>query len=358
MDSIRRCLSYSDVLLVPRHSSLEHLSDADIVYNYDKCSIPFKAVPVINAPMDFISRRLINILNKNNLATSFHRWFKSIDELDKFYLDCGISENDPSIFIAVGNLSKWKEWIDNLIKIREDNKERFSFLIDVANGDTKDTIETIKYIRGMLGKTVNIMAGNIATKSAFCRLQEAGADFIRVGIGGGSICSTRTSTGFGVPTLTSIFECSQVKDSAYLVADGGIEYNGDIIKAMAAGADMVMAGKLFAATDLSCLEKFDKNGEVTTNPDEYEYCSYHGMASKEAIQRLKSKKSSVSIEGVSGLIPYTGATQEIIENLKGNMQSAMAYYAGCKDWNEFQRKVKFIEITSNGWEESKTRVII
>lgn len=358
MDSIRRCLSYSDVLLVPRHSSLEHLSDADIVYNYDKCSVPFKAVPVINAPMDFVSSNMIECLYTQNLVTSIHRWFNSFKDQINFFDKCNILYPESSNFISVGNISKWKERIDQLIEYRDENGFKFSFLIDVANGDTKDTIETIKYIRGMLGKTVNIMAGNIATKSAFCRLQEAGADFIRVGIGGGSICSTRTTTSFGVPTLTSIFDCAQVKDSAYLVADGGIEYNGDIIKAMAAGADMVMTGKLFASTDLSCLEKFDKNGEVTTNPDEYEYCSYHGMASKEAIQRLKSKKSSISIEGVSGLIPYIGATHEIIENLKGNMQSAMAYYAGCKDWNEFQRKVKFIEITSNGWEESKTRVII
>ena len=163
-----------------------------------------------------------------------------------------------------------------------------------------------------------------------------------------SICSTRLNTGFGVPTLTSIFDCAKVKDSAYLVADGGIESAGDICKAMAAGADMVMLGKMLAATSLSNGEKVDVDGQ--------KFVRYSGMASKEANEKLKSKKSIVSIEGVSGLIPYTGETEEVVQNIIGNLQSAVAYYAGCRNWKEFRRSVKMVEITQQGWEESKTRV--
>jgi IMP dehydrogenase len=165
-----------------------------------------------------------------------------------------------------------------------------------------------------------------------------------------SICSTRTKTGFGIPTLTSIMDCAQVKDKAYLVADGGIESSGDICKAMAAGADMVMVGKVLAATSLSSGEKVDVDGK--------KYVRYSGMASKEAIDKLKSKKSVVSIEGVSGLIEYTGETEDVVEGILGNIQTAMAYYAGCKNWREFKRDVKLIEITSAGWDESKTRVTL
>jgi IMP dehydrogenase len=173
-----------------------------------------------------------------------------------------------------------------------------------------------------------------------------------------SICSTRIATGFGMPTLTSIFDCAKVKETAYLVADGGIESPGDICKAMAAGADMCMIGKLLASTDLSNADKLDKDGKLTCNENEYKFVTYSGMASKEAIQKLNSKKSVVSIEGVSGCIPYTGKSEEVVNNIIGNIQSSMSYYAGCRNWDEFRRKVKFVEITQQGWEESKTRVKI
>ena len=171
-----------------------------------------------------------------------------------------------------------------------------------------------------------------------------------------SICSTRIMTGFGIPTLTAVIDCAREKDTAYLVADGGVEYPGDLCKAMAASADMVMVGKLLAATSLSGGEKLDKNYEITEDKNEYAWVQYRGMASKESIQKLNSKKSAISIEGVSGYIPYTGETEEVVTNMLGNMRAAISYYAGCRNWNEFRRKVKFVEITNQGWEESLTRI--
>jgi len=345
MNDIRRVLSYNDVLLCPRNSELEHLSDADIRYDYLGMAGVY---PIINAPMDKVcSPELIHLMDEMNFPTTIHRWFNSVEEQIQFYKDCKLN-NESHCFISVGIVEKWKDWIDALIRFQRSEAETFGFLVDVANGDTKSAVKTVEYIRTYTNPLINIMAGNVATRSGFSRLQEAGANFIRVGIGGGSICSTRLNTGFGVPTLTSVFDCAKVKEGAYLVADGGIESVGDICKAMAAGADMVMVGKMLAATSLSSGEKIDVDGK--------KFVKYSGMASKEAVEKLKSKKSVISIEGVSGFIPYTGETKEVLNSIIGNLQSAVAYYAGCRDWEEFKRKVKFLEITSQGWEESKTRV--
>lgn len=360
MNDIRRVLSYNDVLLVPRNSELQHLTDADIKIKYNH-SIPgysFTSPPIINAPMDkVVSPQLIHLMcTKFFMPTTIHRFFKSVEEQIAFCDACYPVIDTPNCFVAVGIVEKWKEWIDKLNEYKDKHEYAFGILVDVANGDTKSCIDTVKYLKGNFSSTMNIMAGNVATRSGFARLQDAGANFIRVGIGGGSICSTRTTTGFGMPTLTSVFDCAKVKETAYLIADGGIETPGDICKAMAAGADMCMLGKMLASTNLSNGEKFDKDMNATNNEEEYKWVAYSGMASKEAIQKLGSKKSVVSVEGVSGLIPYTGTTNEVVSNIIGNLQSSVAYYAGCKNWDEFRRKVKIVEITTQGWGESLTRV--
>jgi len=353
MDSIRKVYSYNDVLLSPRHSDLEHLTDAQLMSHFDAPK-PFSVIPVINAPMDTVcSTNLLSCLSRMALATTVHRLFNTVKDQIDFLVTIG--GTSPSCFVAVGNIDKWERWIDTLLAWREETGRLFGILVDVANGDTKSTVKTVEYLRKI--GNLNIMAGNVATKSGFSRLQDAGANFIRVGLGGSSICSTRLATGFGLPTLTSIWDCEQIKSTAYLVADGGIETTGDICKAIGAGADMVMCGKLFAATSLAGNVLFDKDKQVAQCKDDAKYCSYRGMASKESSDKFNSKKTSVSVEGVSGLIPYTGETEEVLNNMLGNLRSSMAYYAGCRTWEEFKRKLKFVEISNQGWEESKTRVI-
>jgi len=352
MSEFRRCLSFNDILLVPRNSELEHVSDANLEYNY----ADFSSIPIINAPMTSVcSRRLLATLNfKYQMPITIHRWFKSAKEQMDFYENCGILDN-KKVFVAVGMISKWKAWIDYLIAYQIENKEYFGFLVDVANGDTKHSVETVEYLEKNCPYS-NIMAGNVCTKSGFLRLQEAGANFIRVGIGGGSTCTTRTNVGFGMPTLTSILDCAKVKGASCLVADGGIEYPGDIVKAIVAGADMVMLGKMFAATSLSAGEKVDSNFKATKNTDEYKYVKYQGMASAESIKSLNSTKTSISVEGKSGYIKYQGTTEDVINSILGNLRSAVAYYGGCTNWNDFKRKIKIIEITDKGWSESLTRI--
>jgi IMP dehydrogenase len=320
----------------------------------------FAAIPLINAPMDKVcSPALLECLSvRFNMPTTIHRWFKTPQDQIEFFRKCNIKE-PHTCFLSVGNLDKWKEWIDYLIICSKDKFMNFSFLVDMANGDTQTCVDTVAYIRSRIN--CNIMAGNVATKSGYCRLEEAGANFIRTGIGGGSACSTREKNGFGVPTLTSVFDCASVKSKSYLIADGGIEHPGDICKAMAAGADMVMIGKMFAATSLSAGEKFTADGDQIEGLElvltHAKYVAYRGMASAAAAKSLESHKSHTSVEGVSGFIPYTGPTEEVIQGVIGNLKSSLAYYAGCRDWIQFKKRVKFCEITQQGWGESVTRVL-
>ena len=353
-NSIRRVLSYNDVLLVPRNSMLEHKSDASLLYDYDEDANGSSLIPIINAPMNsFSTPSLLNHLHyKSNMPITIHRWFKNADEqieyFEKISLD-NISRNNEFIFFSVGAVAKWKDWIDQIIDFCKDNYT--SILIDMANGDTKACLDTIEYITNK-NQYINIMAGNVATRSGFSRLQDAGAKFIRTGIGGGSCCETRRYEACGLPTLTSIFDCREVKnENTYLVADGGIEYTGDILKAMAAGADMVMCGKLFAGTSLANGElKYDKLGNAA-------YKVYYGQASREANIQLGKTPGEYSIEGAKGLVKYTGETEQVVKEILANLQTGLSYYFGCTNWNDFKRKAKFVEITQNGWEESKSRLI-
>ncbi|MDD5651371.1 MAG: IMP dehydrogenase [Candidatus Nanoarchaeia archaeon] len=205
MIDFRRVLSYNDVLLVPRYSGLDHVTDADIYYNYNNIKWGFHGLPLINAPMDTVcSTALLKLLHdKFLMPVTIHRWFKSVEDQIKFYNECNFSLEDYDVFIAIGNLCKWEGWIERLLSYRRSNEKKFSVLIDVANGDTKATIETVKYIKSHYD--VNVMAGNIATRSAFVRLQESGADFIRTGIGGG--CFTpdmNVRTDKGLKSISSI----------------------------------------------------------------------------------------------------------------------------------------------------------
>jgi IMP dehydrogenase/GMP reductase len=371
MNEIRQVLSFNDVLLVPRNSELKHLSDCDIEINYDNCHLPFKCLPIINAPMETVNSPMLNnILTETfNIPTTIHRCFNNVKEQIKFFEDCKYSGiNQKKVFIAVGSLEKWKRWIDDLIEYRENNVFDFGLLVDMANGDCAAEISTVKYIRSLNTRYLNIMSGNVCTKSGYLRLQDAGSDFIRTGIGGSSVCSTRTNCGMGLPTLTSILDCAKVKDTAYLLSDGGIENSGDICKSMASGADMVMLGKVFASTLESASEKYNKDFESIDYRNfsvddfydenkEIKWCLYRGMASKEVAEKLKSRKSSISIEGLQGYIKYQGTVSDVVNGIIGNLRSSMAYYGGAKNWKDYQKRIKMVQITQQGWMESLTRVL-
>ena len=173
-----------------------------------------------------------------------------------------------------------------------------------------------------------------------------------------SICSTRTNTGFGVPQFSALCSCAERKrPDVMMIADGGIRNAGDIAKAIKAGSDMVMIGKLLAGTDLAMGQCFDIDKKPIDPKkegwDKVRYRAYRGMASNEARSGVLSNSS---IEGVAGLVEYTGTTRDFLHNLKLNLQASLSY-AGVRDWEEFRRKVKVLEITTNSSIESQTHII-
>lgn len=249
MYELKKTYSYDDVTLVPHYSDLKSRGETDpSMFGFD--------LPIIMSPMDTVTTPdMIRLFVNNNLVASVHRAFKTAEEQFNYVVDSkNRSETKDEIdkivkgtWFSVGSIWKYKEWINYLYEHGVVN-----FLVDMAHGDSLACIETVNYIRKL--KNVNhIIAGNVATKSGFRHLQDAGANGIRIGIASGSICSTAMETGFGVPILTNIIDCLQVKDdNVWMIADGGCKYTGDIAKAIYFGADFVMCGKMLASTSLAC----------------------------------------------------------------------------------------------------------
>ena len=226
-----------------------------------------------------------------------------------------------------------------------------AIVIDTAHGHSKAVIETLKELKKRFD--IDIIAGNIATREAAEDLIEAGADAVKVGIGPGSICTTRIVAGAGVPQLTAIMECYSVtsKYNIPLIADGGIKYSGDITKALAAGAHCIMIGSLFAGTN-------EAPGEIILYQGR-SYKTYRGMGSLGAMQggssdryRQESVKPEKLVpEGVEGRVPYRGPLSKSIHQLVGGLKSGMGY-CGCRTLEELRNKAKFIKITNAGLKES------
>ncbi|DAB37330.1 MAG TPA: IMP dehydrogenase [Sulfurospirillum cavolei] len=230
-------------------------------------------------------------------------------------------------------------------------------VLDSAHGHSKGIIDTVKLIKKTLD--VDIIAGNIATSEAAEALVEAGVDGIKVGIGPGSICTTRIVSGVGVPQISAIEECSAVgkKHGVPVIADGGIKYSGDFAKALAAGAQSVMVGSLLAGTD-------ESPGELITYQGR-QYKTYRGMGSIGAMTKGSSDRyfqegtaaDKLVPEGIEGRVPHAGSIRDVIFQLVGGLRSSMGY-VGARDIVDYQEKAEFVEITSAGLKESHVHDVI
>lgn len=247
---------------------------------------------------------------------------------------------------------------------RDDTEERVAALVtagvdvlvvDTAHGHSKNVIDRVGWIKKHF-PNVTIMAGNIATEEAAIALAKAGADAVKVGIGPGSICTTRVVTGVGVPQITAISLVSEALAGTHIgiVADGGIRYSGDICKALAAGASAVMIGSLFAGTE-------EAPGEVELFQGR-SYKSYRGMGSLGAMsqrfgssdryfQEKTAENEKLVPEGIEGRVPYKGDLVDIVDQLMGGLRSAMGY-TGCADIKTLHNKPQFIRVTHSGVRES------
>jgi len=224
-------------------------------------------------------------------------------------------------------------------------------VIDTAHGHHIHIGQAISAIKNKYG--IDIMAGNIATAKAAAYLIDAGADAIKIGIGPGSICTTRVVAGIGVPQLTAVMDCAETaqKRGVRVVADGGIKYSGDIVKALAGGADAVMIGSLFAGTDESPGESIIYNGR--------RFKSYRGMGSLGAMKHGSKDRyfqedideNKLVAEGIEGMVPYKGPLKDFLYQLMGGLRSGMGY-CGAKNLAALREHAEFIEITPAGLKES------
>ncbi len=246
---------------------------------------------------------------------------------------------------AVGTGKGSKERIEALVNAQVD-----VIVIDTAHGHSKNVIEMVKEVKATY-PDLQLIAGNVATEEAARELIEAGADAIKVGIGPGSICTTRVISGVGVPQITAIYDCAQVADEYGIpvIADGGIKLSGDITKAIAAGASVVMIGSLFAGTEESPGETIIYQGRS--------YKAYRGMGSLAAMKAGSSDRyfqegqKKLVPEGVEGKVPYKGALSDTIFQMIGGLRSGMGY-CGTATIKELRERGQFIKITPAGLQES------
>ncbi len=225
-------------------------------------------------------------------------------------------------------------------------------VVDTAHGDSKNVLDVVRWIRSKYSD-VTLIAGNVATAEGATHLYEAGADAIKVGMGSGSICTTRIVAGVGLPQFTAIQNCAPIakKFKKTLIADGGIKYSGDIVKALAAGADVVMIGSLFAGTDESPGDIVFYQGRT--------YKSYRGMGSIEAMRegsRDRYGQSGVDPdelvpEGIEGMVPYRGELKNVLLQLVGGVRAGLGYL-GCKSLKQLREGATFVRITNQGLKES------
>jgi IMP dehydrogenase len=255
---------------------------------------------------------------------------------------------------AIGATGDYLERAETLVNSRVD-----AIVVDTAHGHSSRVIEAVKAVKARFPE-LELIAGNVATAEATKELIGAGVDAVKVGIGPGSICTTRVVTGAGVPQITAIIECvGAAKNSGVpIIADGGVKFSGDVAKAIASGADSVMIGSLFAGTE-------EAPGEVILYQGR-NFKTYRGMGSIGAMKKGSSDRysqegtvadSKYVPEGIEGRVAYKGTLADMVTQLVGGLKSGMGY-TGCKNIAELQENAKFVRITSAGLRESHVHDVI
>lgn len=255
---------------------------------------------------------------------------------------------------AIGATGDFRERAEGLVNARVD-----CLVIDTAHGHSSRVIEAVREIKRRYPDT-ELMAGNVATADGTRELIDAGVDAVKVGIGPGSICTTRVVTGAGVPQITAIQSCVEAarESGVPVISDGGVKFSGDVAKAIAAGADVVMIGSLFAGTE-------EAPGEIILFQGR-SFKTYRGMGSIGAMregskdryaQETTEIESKLVPEGIEGRVPYKGTLADMVTQLVGGLRSGMGY-TGCRTIKEFQEKTRFIRITSAGLRESHVHDVI
>ena len=336
-------LCFDDILLVPQHSDIESRKQVSLNTTIGRATTAIgMKIPLIAAPMDTVCEWEIAVKLRELGGLGVVHRYNTIEE-QVFQLRMTLGHDKYTMF-AIGATG---DYIDRAWSLMSNGAR--SLLIDTANGHSKYAIEAVKQIRQLFGKDVHIMAGNVSTWEGFARLQDAGANSVRVGIGGGSVCTTRIVSGHGVPTLASILDIRSKQSygaGASIVADGGIRNSGDAAKALAAGANAVMVGSMLAGTDESPGSiQIDETGK---------YKSFRGMASREA--QFDGRGSVSVVEGVATRVPYKGSLESVITEFTGGLGSALSY-SGSENLKEFYNNSEYIRVTHSSLGESKPHAV-
>ncbi len=343
MGAIKESLTFDDVLLIPQYSNILP-SETDISLKLTK-KILLK-VPFLSSAMDTVTEAKmaiamagaggIGIIHRNLSVNS------QVKEVSK------VKKKNFFVGAAVGTGKEDFERARSLIINGCD-----LIVIDTAHGHSEKVLRTLSKIK-KINSNIPICVGNIATGDAARRLFNSGADIIKIGIGPGSICTTRMVAGIGVPQISAIMEVKKAlkNKKIKIISDGGIKFSGDIAKALAAGADAIMMGSIFAGTDESPGKRFKVKGKF--------YKQYRGMGSIGAMssgsanryfQKNYKDKSKFVPEGVEGRVEYKGNVSKIIYQLQGGLRSSMGYI-GAKNLMQITKNAKFIKITKAGFYES------
>ena len=343
MEVIKEALTFDDVLLVPRYSSV--LPAETNLYTDLGDGLKLK-IPFLSSAMDTVteSDMAIAMAQKGGLGI-IHRNL-SITEQSKEIQK--VKKKNLLVGAAVGtsneDLDRTKSIIDSGVDL---------IVVDTAHGHSEKVLKILSKIKKIKFKKP-VCVGNIATAEASIKLYNEGADILKVGIGPGSICTTRMIAGIGVPQISAILEIKKIMKNKKIkiISDGGIKFSGDIAKGLAAGADAIMMGSIFAGTEESPGKKYKYKNKF--------YKSYRGMGSIGAMsagssnryfQKNHKDKSKFVPEGVEARVIYKGTVDKILYQLQGGLRSSMGYI-GAKKIAEIQKKAKFVKITKAGFYES------
>jgi IMP dehydrogenase len=343
MEIIKEALTFDDVLLVPRYSNIlpsQTSLDTNLANNL-KLKTPF-----LSSAMDTVTEaRMAVAMAKSGSIGIIHRNLSIKTQCKEVQY---VKKQNLLVGAAIGtsndDLIRAKQLIDKGVDL---------IVIDTAHGHSEKVLKMLSKVKKINFK-IPVSVGNIATGEAAKKLYNSGADILKVGIGPGSICTTRMVAGIGVPQITAIMDVkkSLKNKKIKIISDGGIKFSGDIAKALAAGADAIMMGSIFAGTD-------ESPGKIFKYKNKF-YKNYRGMGSIGAMssgssnryfQKNHKDKSKFIAEGVEGRVQYKGPINKIIYQLQGGLRSSMGYI-GAKKISEIPRKAKFIKITKAGFYES------
>jgi len=333
-------LDFSDVLIRPKRSTLDSRKEVDIrrEYKYRWAAGQFNGVPVIAANMDGVGTLAMAEAFRhagNGLTVALHKHYP-LDELLAFYRQYGNANVWYSIGLAQADQTKFERFLGTDLQAQGLGIDKIC--IDVANGYAQAFVDYVKRMRDQVGDHIAIMAGNVVTGEMVEELILAGADVVKVGIGPGSVCTTRNMTGVGYPQLSAIIECADAAHGlgGLICSDGGCAVPGDVAKAFAGGADFVMLGGMFAGHDQAEQPIVDEDGQ--------QFLQFYGMSSDTAMHKHQGGVAEYrASEGKTVKIPYRGNVAETLQDILGGLRSTCSY-VGARRLKELSKRTTFVRV--------------